>query len=60
MKWLQDHVKVAAMNIYIYEYAVHLNKCLNSCQKQAVAFVRFKSLIFHNRRLVFYVILCHL
>nr|POF19520.1 hypothetical protein CFP56_47700 [Quercus suber] len=48
MEWLQDHVKVAAMNIY--EYAVHLNKCLNSCQKHAIAFVHFSSLIFHNRR----------
>uniref|UniRef100_A0A2N9J2L5 Sacsin/Nov domain-containing protein n=1 Tax=Fagus sylvatica TaxID=28930 RepID=A0A2N9J2L5_FAGSY len=43
--WLQDHVKVGSMNVY--EYAVHLNNCLTSCQKRAIAFVHF---LYHSLR----------
>ncbi|KAM4107751.1 hypothetical protein ACJW30_04G168900 [Castanea mollissima] len=39
LEWLRDHVKVGAMSVY--EYADHLNKYLNSCQKRAIAFVHF-------------------
>ncbi|KAF3970887.1 hypothetical protein CMV_005459 [Castanea mollissima] len=39
LEWLRDHVKVGAMSVY--EYAVHLNNYLNSCQKRAITFVHF-------------------
>ncbi|KAM4107744.1 hypothetical protein ACJW30_04G168300 [Castanea mollissima] len=39
LEWLRDHVNVGAMSVY--EYAVHLNNYLNSCQKLAIAFVHF-------------------
>ena len=39
LDWLLDHVKVGAMSVW--EYAVHLNNYLNSCQKRAIAFVHF-------------------
>ncbi|KAK7848826.1 hypothetical protein CFP56_004239 [Quercus suber] len=39
LEWLRDHVKVGDMSVW--EYAVHLNNYLDSCQKRAIAFVHF-------------------
>ncbi|KAK7818670.1 uncharacterized protein LOC111998780 [Quercus suber] len=39
LQWLQDHVEVG--RIRVYEYAHHLNKHLNTCQKLVIALVHF-------------------
>ncbi|KAM3752097.1 hypothetical protein ACB098_04G163300 [Castanea mollissima] len=59
LKWLQDHVKVGGMSVY--EYAIHLNNYLSSCQKRAIAFVHF---LYHSLRKSFLSqgevgVLCH-
>ncbi|KAG6672488.1 hypothetical protein I3842_16G059700 [Carya illinoinensis] len=38
-QWLQEHVKVVALDVY--DYAVHLNNCINNDGKLAIAFVHF-------------------
>ncbi|XP_040998428.1 uncharacterized protein LOC121244429 [Juglans microcarpa x Juglans regia] len=38
-KWLREHVKVSAVDVY--DYAIHLNDCINNDCKIAIAFVHF-------------------
>ncbi|KAG6632785.1 hypothetical protein CIPAW_12G002200 [Carya illinoinensis] len=38
-QWLQEHVKVGAVDVY--DYAVHINNYINSDRKLAIAFVHF-------------------
>ncbi|KAG6624974.1 hypothetical protein CIPAW_16G063700 [Carya illinoinensis] len=38
-QWLQEHVQVGAVDVY--DYAVHLNDCINNDRKLAIAFVHF-------------------
>ncbi|KAF5445149.1 hypothetical protein F2P56_034218 [Juglans regia] len=38
-QWLREHVKVSAVDVY--DYAIHLNGCINNDCKLAIAFVHF-------------------
>ncbi|XP_035549983.1 uncharacterized protein LOC108983697 [Juglans regia] len=38
-QWLQDHVKVGAVDVN--DYAVHINNCITNNRKLAIAFVHF-------------------
>ncbi|KAF5445155.1 hypothetical protein F2P56_034224 [Juglans regia] len=48
-QWLREHVKVSAVDVY--DYAIHLNGCINNDCKLAIAFVHFLYHSFSKRHL---------